>query len=742
MSGKLSAVCIGMCALLSILAVLSTSSGLVTVAFLRYWSIPTASHSFPLHFNVSAAHALSSANAQLAHSHSIHASMLHSTASVAAAVATQQFARQHNAQRQKALQPTATPLPEPDKPVTMKQLQGLLAELRSPPQPVTPEQAHPAGEVPPGESSPPSTGHHSSDKRMQYDTHLADVHPDGVVQSQGGPRASTGGEDPRPPSAASPHAAQQDRSAVLPPPNRVHMEHYAHKQPLSAGREPVHPIDANQGGWLTWLLPPSLWAGDGPTGVSSSKAEDESQEHFKDSDFASSPLSNAAISSQARQAEALMGVAAAQAQDAARTAFDTAFALAAAARPSAAVNLVSPRPGWSPVDGASERSQGWSQRRALLSQGVEYAFDVELELPLSTKNRNMGVFMLELQLSTMDGAPLGHCSQPVIVPYTSSLLYFARELLVAVPVFMGLARDSVTVQVSCFQGWVEIGTAPLTHVLASISTAQVTLAEGRLNIRAVMYGLAHVLHTYFISSWVMGVALVSAGVFSFLLIAVVVAVASSGLHVHLIKFLAPDAPPGPKRDPIGVTPRPLSLGARGRFTPSPGLGGGDDRDSINDMPWSPRSDGSQNTPLADLSAPLQASFRAQLQQRQQAAGPQAPPLTPVQTVAATAQDSVPTAPQAASAPGSDESPHAATSEGGPASDAPAGLFASPAPGVLVLHGGGEDEAPSSGPMPAAAAAARAPHSAEQGGRRSRNRPDSTPRRRRRASDLSAVSDAL
>ncbi len=72
--------------------------------------------------------------------------------------------------------------------------------------------------------------------------------------------------------------------------------------------------------------------------------------------------------------------------------------------------------------------------------GSSYNFEVEFELSKSTRNLNLGKFMVYLKLLDSSGMIVANSSRPVIIPYESSLSLYMDVIKRSPFVFFGLAN--------------------------------------------------------------------------------------------------------------------------------------------------------------------------------------------------------------------------------------------------------------------------------------------------------------
>ncbi|EGD82680.1 hypothetical protein PTSG_03341 [Salpingoeca rosetta] len=165
--------------------------------------------------------------------------------------------------------------------------------------------------------------------------------------------------------------------------------------------------------------------------------------------------------------------------------------------------------------------------RHALRVGQAYDFTVELELPNSRPNRQAGMFMVSLWLSsTKDDAHASHDialhqgeltatgnlveaspgvggSRPAMLPYRPSIVHFLRRILLAGPYLLGLVDDTQTVTVPVMQH-VHVKGRGLHWASVSLSSSKLQVTRATLMARTRMQGMTYWMYHWFLSSFVVG----------------------------------------------------------------------------------------------------------------------------------------------------------------------------------------------------------------------------------------------
>ena len=538
----LTVLCAVSCVVTALLAG-SLVAGAASFSLLHYAVMPTTLHSFPLYFNVSDAHTVELAQQHLAATGAFQAQLFSAASDSAAKVAAAQALGTAWA----AGAPTPAPGVAPDA------VQALLASVRAEVADALRPLRQQAVQCPPGDSSQPPQPSTTAAAAA-----APDERPDSTLPT------------------SSPSESQVQAAQVDPDGTPVLLEARVQAAPASteAGREIETPTQESS--WVSWLLG-SDQSGQGADWGSAQDTVQGGSTSSVGRGGGASPLGGGLHASSTLD---MLQAATSQAQQAAALAQATAEALARRRRPTARVNLLTRRRTWA-LPGAD--TAGVDAQR-LLVPGQGYTLQVELDVPVTRAVRDVGTFMLDVTLAGKGGVPpLGHCSQPLALPYYSDLAMAAREAVTLLPVLLGLVADTTTLAATCFESWVETVDTPLAHLTAHMSTPAVPVVAGRLVIQAQLTGLSYWLHHFFLLSAAVGVLGFSSVFFLAGLGAVGMALHTAGAWEPILHFVLPPDPtagwaPAPAQPGPGGhrfrTPLAPAQGQRHGATHSPGATGG------------------------------------------------------------------------------------------------------------------------------------------------------------------------
>ena len=105
----------------------------------------------------------------------------------------------------------------------------------------------------------------------------------------------------------------------------------------------------------------------------------------------------------------------------------------------------------------------------ILLPGQRYFFEVTLTLPESSINKNLGVFMLTVNLRSSDKQLLASSKQSSMLPFESNMIAIFRKLSLLLPLSAGLLAETRTITLLAFDNYVDISPK------RSLSFVEVTL---------------------------------------------------------------------------------------------------------------------------------------------------------------------------------------------------------------------------------------------------------------------------
>ncbi|KAI8593611.1 putative adipose-regulatory protein-domain-containing protein [Geranomyces variabilis] len=141
-------------------------------------------------------------------------------------------------------------------------------------------------------------------------------------------------------------------------------------------------------------------------------------------------------------------------------------------------------------------TQGTGHQSAYLTPEQHYDLALELVVPDSHSNFELGNFMVYIDLHTKDNKTTASSSRPAILEYRTPLLRYMRTMWNGLPLLLGLTKEAQTVKLLLLEKYEEMQTSPIHHALIRLSDSRIQLYETRLHIEANFQGLR-----YFMYHW-------------------------------------------------------------------------------------------------------------------------------------------------------------------------------------------------------------------------------------------------
>jgi hypothetical protein len=164
--------------------------------------------------------------------------------------------------------------------------------------------------------------------------------------------------------------------------------------------------------------------------------------------------------------------------------------------PTAILNLSLAEHQWesSPLIEAPPRKE-----RALVP-GVKYDVYIEMRVPQSARNIDIGMFMVTTTLNSTKGEFLAASSRPQIVKDAHPLIEWASALVFLFPYAFGLTEPSQSILVQAMNGFRESQTYPLASVTISLNHPEVQIYEANLTIIAQLTGVRYLMYHWTFST--------------------------------------------------------------------------------------------------------------------------------------------------------------------------------------------------------------------------------------------------
>ncbi|XP_054848752.1 seipin isoform X2 [Eublepharis macularius] len=146
-----------------------------------------------------------------------------------------------------------------------------------------------------------------------------------------------------------------------------------------------------------------------------------------------------------------------------------------------------------------------NSRDRVLMYGQPYRISVELELPESPVNQNLGMFMVVISCYTKGGRVISSSARAAMLHYRSSLLQILDTVTFAGLFLSGFSEQKQTVEVELFSDYMEDSYSPTIGAVIEIQTKRIHIYGAQLRIHAHFTGLRYLLYNFPVTSAILGV---------------------------------------------------------------------------------------------------------------------------------------------------------------------------------------------------------------------------------------------
>uniref|UniRef100_A0A672FLE6 Seipin n=1 Tax=Salarias fasciatus TaxID=181472 RepID=A0A672FLE6_SALFA len=145
-------------------------------------------------------------------------------------------------------------------------------------------------------------------------------------------------------------------------------------------------------------------------------------------------------------------------------------------------------------------------KRHVLTFGQAYQISLQLEMPDSPVNHDLGMFMIKTTCFAQDGGQLASSARSGILRYRSDLLKTLGTLLFLPAFLSGVSEQKQVLEVELFSHYVDDPYSPSSTAVIEIISHKVQIYASQLNIHAHFTGLRYLLFYFPLLSALVGVA--------------------------------------------------------------------------------------------------------------------------------------------------------------------------------------------------------------------------------------------
>jgi len=151
----------------------------------------------------------------------------------------------------------------------------------------------------------------------------------------------------------------------------------------------------------------------------------------------------------------------------------------------------------------------WRQN-GILTGGQYYNVLMELNVPDSKHNYDLGNFMINLTFKNSLNETVAYSSRPCIVKYKSFIQKNVESIVKSVPNFFEVTQESQTIFLPLIESYMEDEEVSTTKAVLTLSTKELHLNSAKLNFEARFHGLR-----YYMYHWKLLTAVLLISIFMF-----------------------------------------------------------------------------------------------------------------------------------------------------------------------------------------------------------------------------------
>ncbi|XP_036444898.1 seipin [Colossoma macropomum] len=145
-------------------------------------------------------------------------------------------------------------------------------------------------------------------------------------------------------------------------------------------------------------------------------------------------------------------------------------------------------------------------REQVMMYGQPYRVSLELEMPESPVNEQLGMFMVKMSCYTKGGKTMSTVARSAMLHYRSSLLQTLSTLLFSPLLLTGMSEQKQLIEVELFSDYKSDSYHPTIGAVIEIQSRRVQIYSAQLRIHAYFTGIRYLLYNFPLTSAVIGVA--------------------------------------------------------------------------------------------------------------------------------------------------------------------------------------------------------------------------------------------
>ncbi|XP_068169229.1 seipin-like [Antennarius striatus] len=147
-----------------------------------------------------------------------------------------------------------------------------------------------------------------------------------------------------------------------------------------------------------------------------------------------------------------------------------------------------------------------NEKNQVMAFGQPYRISLELEMPESPVNEQLGMFMVKMCSYTTGGKIVSTVGRSTMLHYRSSMLQSLSTLVFSPLLLTGMAEQKQLIEIELFSDYKTNSYEPTIGAVIEIQSKRVQIYSSQLRIHAYFTGIRYVLYNFPLTSAVVGVA--------------------------------------------------------------------------------------------------------------------------------------------------------------------------------------------------------------------------------------------
>ncbi|KAL5007916.1 hypothetical protein ScPMuIL_013497 [Solemya velum] len=146
-------------------------------------------------------------------------------------------------------------------------------------------------------------------------------------------------------------------------------------------------------------------------------------------------------------------------------------------------------------------------QEAIFARGQKYRIILEIDMPESPTNRDLGMFMVRISLYNQSGKITAESARPAVLRYKSELLHVIDTFVLSPYLLFGFSEQKQTLNVELFTEYLDDAYSPAVGAIIEVENMRIQFYTASIKIYADLAGLRYVLFYWPMLSAMLGVSL-------------------------------------------------------------------------------------------------------------------------------------------------------------------------------------------------------------------------------------------